>query len=346
MLTNLSSTAAANVLQASPRPGITGTLSVGHGGTGMTSNPSLQVNLASGSAASVFASSPRPGVTGILPVSHGGTGVNTLANLKKQIVTTTSNSEVLNYINGTGSATGTEMITLDNLKTAINNVNEGVLSENTYWYGNIYTEQEYPGHISFEYGSSVTASDIGMGTILIGTTQITVTKSSDIDITSRRASSSTADVIKFIKEGTYKVSFSMNIANVHMSRTPAQQGITDFDLTSLVMEFRYTTQTDYDFDLTIPNLSERILGSVNLLSAWNTTVAPYFEKNKNNSFNNSYEVIMGAFSTTITIPSVDKLWVVPVFKYTGHTTPDPSYGGGKSVSLVAQFTTLSITRIA
>ena len=346
MLTNLGSTTAASVLQASPRPGITGTLAVGHGGTGMTSNPSLQVNLASGSAASVFASSPRPGVTGILPVSHGGTGVNTLANLKKQIVTTTSNSEVLNYINGTGSATGTEMITLDNLKTAINNVNEGVLSENTYWYGNIYTEQEYPGHISFEYGSNVTGADIGMDTILIGTTQITVTKSSDIDITPRRASSSTADVIKFIKEGTYKFSFAMNIANVHMSRTPAQQGITDFDLTSLVMEFRYTTQTDYDFDLNTPNLSERILGSVNLVSAWNTTVAPYFEKNKKNSFNNSYEVIIGAFSTTITIPSVDKLWVVPVFKYTGHTVPDPSYSGGRSVSLVAQFTSFSITRIA
>ena len=86
MLTNLGSTTAANVLQASPRPGITGTLSVGHGGTGITSNPSLQVNLASGSAASVFASAPRPGVTGILPVSHGGTGVNSETAFKNKIV--------------------------------------------------------------------------------------------------------------------------------------------------------------------------------------------------------------------------------------------------------------------
>lgn len=102
MLTNLGSTTAANVLQASPRPGITGTLSVGHGGTGITSNPSLQVNLASGSAASVFASSPRPGVTGILPVSHGGTGVNTLNDLK----------EALGVSSGGGMSPGTSKISL------------------------------------------------------------------------------------------------------------------------------------------------------------------------------------------------------------------------------------------
>lgn len=102
MLTNLGSTAAANVLQASPRPGITGTLAVGHGGTGITSNPSLQVNLESGSAASVFASSPRPGVTGILPVSHGGTGVNTLNDLK----------EALGVSSGGGMSPGTSKISL------------------------------------------------------------------------------------------------------------------------------------------------------------------------------------------------------------------------------------------
>lgn len=98
MLTNLGSTTAANVLQASPRPGITGTLAVSHGGTGITSNPSLQVNLASGSAASVFASSPRPGVTGILPVSHGGTGVNTVSALKNLIVKTVTDEEALAYL--------------------------------------------------------------------------------------------------------------------------------------------------------------------------------------------------------------------------------------------------------
>ena len=47
---------------------------VSKGGTGMTSNPSMLTNLGSTSAASVFAASPRPGITGTLPVSHGGTG--------------------------------------------------------------------------------------------------------------------------------------------------------------------------------------------------------------------------------------------------------------------------------
>ena len=37
MLVNLASTSAANVFQASPRPGVTGTLGVGNGGTGKTS---------------------------------------------------------------------------------------------------------------------------------------------------------------------------------------------------------------------------------------------------------------------------------------------------------------------
>lgn len=36
MLTNLGSTTAANVLQASPRPGVTGTLGAANGGTGKT----------------------------------------------------------------------------------------------------------------------------------------------------------------------------------------------------------------------------------------------------------------------------------------------------------------------
>lgn len=51
-----------------------GTLNVARGGTGLTSNPSLLVDLSTTSAASVFAASPRPGITGTLPVSHGGTG--------------------------------------------------------------------------------------------------------------------------------------------------------------------------------------------------------------------------------------------------------------------------------
>lgn len=47
-----------------------GTIPVGKGGTGITSNPSMLVNLGSSSAASVFQASPRPGVTGTLPLAN------------------------------------------------------------------------------------------------------------------------------------------------------------------------------------------------------------------------------------------------------------------------------------
>lgn len=62
-----------------------GTLPVARGGTGLTASPSLLVNLASTAAANVMTASPRPGVTGILPVARGGTGANSLAALVSQI---------------------------------------------------------------------------------------------------------------------------------------------------------------------------------------------------------------------------------------------------------------------
>ena len=54
-----------------------GTLAVARGGTGLTASPSMLVNLASTTAANVLAASPRPGVTGVLPVANGGTGSST-----------------------------------------------------------------------------------------------------------------------------------------------------------------------------------------------------------------------------------------------------------------------------
>ena len=59
-----------------------GTLPVGRGGTGITSNPSMLINLASTSAASVFAANPRPGVTGTLPIASGGTGGTSAASAR------------------------------------------------------------------------------------------------------------------------------------------------------------------------------------------------------------------------------------------------------------------------
>lgn len=59
-----------------------GTLSAARGGTGLTASPSMLVNLASTSAANVLQASPRPGVTGTLPVARGGTGVTTIDALR------------------------------------------------------------------------------------------------------------------------------------------------------------------------------------------------------------------------------------------------------------------------
>lgn len=54
-------------------------VTVDRGGTGLTSTPSLLTNLASTSAAGIFQASPRPGVTGVLPITNGGTGATAKA---------------------------------------------------------------------------------------------------------------------------------------------------------------------------------------------------------------------------------------------------------------------------
>jgi len=53
------------------------TLPISKGGTNITTNPQMVVNLSSTAAADVFTASPSPGVTGTLPVGNGGTGVDT-----------------------------------------------------------------------------------------------------------------------------------------------------------------------------------------------------------------------------------------------------------------------------
>lgn len=59
--------------------GLTGTLPIASGGTGLTSSPSMLTDLATTSAADVLQEEPRPGVTGTLPIANGGTG-NTTGN--------------------------------------------------------------------------------------------------------------------------------------------------------------------------------------------------------------------------------------------------------------------------
>jgi hypothetical protein len=55
---------------------VTGALPVANGGSGLNANPSMLVNLATATAANVLQASPRPGVTGILSRAHGGTNAN------------------------------------------------------------------------------------------------------------------------------------------------------------------------------------------------------------------------------------------------------------------------------
>ena len=51
-----------------------GTLPIARGGTGLTESPSMRVNLSSHDAADVLQASPKPGIEGMLPVAYGGTG--------------------------------------------------------------------------------------------------------------------------------------------------------------------------------------------------------------------------------------------------------------------------------
>lgn len=64
---------------------VSGTLPIANGGTGLTSSPSMLTNLGSTTAANILAASPRPGVTGTLPVANGGTGATTAANARTNL---------------------------------------------------------------------------------------------------------------------------------------------------------------------------------------------------------------------------------------------------------------------
>lgn len=93
--TSLGSTAAASFNgTANITPGVTGTLGIGNGGTGLTASPSMLTDLGSTTAANVLQASPRPGVTGTLPITNGGTGATTVVNARKALfgdtITTTT----------------------------------------------------------------------------------------------------------------------------------------------------------------------------------------------------------------------------------------------------------------
>lgn len=101
-----------------------GTLAVGRGGTGVTSNPSMLTNLGSTTAASVFAASPRPGVTGTLPVANGGTGATTFTSGAALIGAGTGAVTTRSITNSTAATTAitgsTNLVTMNTLRYAMN----------------------------------------------------------------------------------------------------------------------------------------------------------------------------------------------------------------------------------
>jgi hypothetical protein len=107
----------------------TGILPIVHGGTGLKASPSMLVKLDSTSAANVLQASPRPGITGTLPISHGGTGATTAAAALKALgaqaagrYATTNSSGYINTDDYTGSTDRDFMIgagTVTNTKSTL-----------------------------------------------------------------------------------------------------------------------------------------------------------------------------------------------------------------------------------
>ena len=121
--TNLASTTTASFDGSENiTPGVTGTLPIANGGTGLTASPSILINLASTAAANVLAASPRPGITGTLGLAHGGTGATTAATALQNLGLTATAAE-LNHLHGI-TATVTELNYTDgvtsNIQTQLN----------------------------------------------------------------------------------------------------------------------------------------------------------------------------------------------------------------------------------
>jgi len=66
-------------------------VTVAQGGTGLTASPSMLVNLGSTAADNVMKASPRPGVTGTLPLANGGTGAANAADARTKLGITPDN---------------------------------------------------------------------------------------------------------------------------------------------------------------------------------------------------------------------------------------------------------------
>lgn len=103
-----------------------GTLPIAQGGTGLAASPSMLTNLASTTAANVLAASPRPGVTGTLPVGNGGTGATTFDSNSVLIGNGTSAIGTRGITNETAAkaiVTGTNIPTMNTIYYGLPKIN-------------------------------------------------------------------------------------------------------------------------------------------------------------------------------------------------------------------------------
>lgn len=103
-------------------------LSTANGGTGAAVNPSMLTNLGSTTAANVFQASPRPGVTGTLPVANGGTGATVLSAITVGKANTLTTARALQVsLSNTGAPTfnGTADVKTIGVQGILGTVNGG-----------------------------------------------------------------------------------------------------------------------------------------------------------------------------------------------------------------------------
>lgn len=75
--------------------GLSVPIPVNKGGSGLTSSPSMLTNLASTAAATIMQVSPRPGVTGTLPIGNGGTGGTSRMTAQRNLMLPETNNTTL-----------------------------------------------------------------------------------------------------------------------------------------------------------------------------------------------------------------------------------------------------------
>ena len=121
LLVNLSSEDPVNPYTTSPRPGVTGTLSISHGGTGATSASAARTALGItpaniGAAASSHNHSATNITSGTLPVSRGGTGSTSftasraiVSNSRGNLTVSAVTSTELGYLDGVTSSIQTQL---------------------------------------------------------------------------------------------------------------------------------------------------------------------------------------------------------------------------------------------